>query len=368
MAKRRKISAPSADDLTRIEEEFRRETTNRPAMGIAPISQVTADAAHAAEVQSPEVRAEQARQKSDADAHRAALGEGRIIQEIALDQIMDDAMVRDRMVLDDAELSELKLSIAANGLRLPIEVFERAGDAISDRPFGLLSGYRRLRAYRDLLALTGEDKYQKIKALVRDPQDLGGAFSAMVEENEIRAALSHFERGRIAVIAVQQGVFASIEEAVADMFSAASKAKRSKIRSFSLIFEELGDMLQFPEYLKERDGLRLATALRNGADSRLREALAMGQGTSPDLEWAVLEGVITQVEADSLPGSRGGRPKVKAPSSGWRGSDVLHLSSGVTLQRQEDSQGHLIRIKGQGIDATLIEKAMDQLRYLFEKG
>ena len=367
MAKRRKVSAPSADDLTRIEEEFRRETSQRPAVGMAPISHVTAEAAQAAEIQSPEIRAEQAHDKSKAEAHQLALEQGRIITEIPLDQIMDDAMVRDRMALDQAELSELKLSITANGLRLPVEVFERAPDGSSDRPFGLLSGYRRLRAFRDLLALTGDKKYGSIKALVRDPTDLGGAFSAMVEKNEIRSSLSHFERGRIAVIAVQQGVFADVEQAVADLFSAASKAKRSKIRSFSLIFEELGDMLQFPEFLKERDGLRLATAIRNGAETQLREALATGQGTSAELEWVVLEQVIVSFEKDAQPNKKGGRPKVKTPTVGWQGPDVLRLSSGVTLQRQEDSQGHLIRLKGQGVDAALIEKTMEHLQNLLEK-
>ncbi len=367
MARRRKVTAPSADDLTRIEEEFRRETSQRPAMGIAPISHVTAEAAQALEIHSPEIRVEQVKNKSDAEAHQQALRQGRIIQEIPLDQIMDDAMVRDRMVLDQAEMSELKLSISANGLRLPVEVFERAPDGSGDRPYGLLSGYRRLRAFRDLLALTGDKKYDSIKVLVRDPNDLGGAFSAMVEENEIRSTLSHFERGRIAVIAAQQGVFSNTEEAVADLFSAASKAKRSKIRSFSLIFEELGDMLQFPENLKERDGLRLATAIRNGAETQLREALATGQGTSADLEWAVLEQVIEGSEREAQPNNKGGRPTVRVPTKGWRGPDILHLSSGVTLQRLEDSRGHLIRVTGQGVDAALIEKAMEQLQYLFEK-
>lgn len=366
MAKRRKVSTPSADDLTRLEEEFRRETPSRPSGAMAPISKVSAEVAMAREISSPEERAEQAREKSDAEAHRSATEQGRIIQDLALDSIMDDAMVRDRMVLDQGEMEELKLSIAAHGLRLPIEVFAREPDSISPRPFGLLSGYRRLRAVRDLLALTNHEKYLTIKALVRNPDDLGGAFAAMVEENEVRSSLSHFERGRIAVIAAQQGVFHSAEDAVANMFSTASKAKRSKIRSFSLIFEELGDMLQFPDSLKEKDGLRLATALRNGAESRLRDVLAGGQGTSAELEWSVLEQVIDEFEKDAGPGTKGGRPKINSPLSGWQGQDTMHLSNGISIQRSHDRRGHLIRISGSEVDQVLIEKAMENLRYLFE--
>ena len=44
MVKRRRLEAPSTDDLTRIEAEFRSETFDRAASvrGIAPIAQVPA--------------------------------------------------------------------------------------------------------------------------------------------------------------------------------------------------------------------------------------------------------------------------------------------------------------------------------------
>ena len=45
MAKRRKLEAPSAEDMTRIEEEFRRETPARSA--VAPIAQVASEVADA---------------------------------------------------------------------------------------------------------------------------------------------------------------------------------------------------------------------------------------------------------------------------------------------------------------------------------
>lgn len=370
MAKRRKVAAPSAEDLDRIEEEFRRETLTKPGI-MAPISQVASEAAHAKAIEPTETRAEQARDKRDADALREALGQGRVIMDLPVEQIKDDAMVRDRMVMDSGELEELKISIAAHGLRLPVEVFDRREmpnvDDAEAKPFGLLSGYRRLTAIRDLYALTGDEKYRTIKALTRDPEALGGAFAAMVEENEIRASLSHFERGRIAVIAAQQGVFAGTEQAVAALFSAASKAKRSKIRSFSLIFEELGDMLAFPEGLKERDGLRLATALRHGGEAQLRDALGQIEASSSDEEWAILEPVVTKLEAVGRPPSRGGRPKRAGANPAWQRAEALHLSTGITLRRLSDRDGHLIRIEGKAVDADMIESAMQHLADLLEK-
>ncbi len=366
MAKRRKLQAPTADDLDKIEAEFRSETSSRLNSAAAPIAQVAADAA-AQSVADPKAREEAARNKADAERLKEAEAAGLVIHEIPLSDIMDDAMIRDRVSITEEELTELKLSIAAHGLRLPIEVFERAKDGQGPR-YGLLSGYRRYRAFRDLLELTENAKYKTIKAIVRDPDAMGGSYVAMVEENEVRASLSHFERGRIAVVAANQGAFANTEAAVDSLFASASKSKRSKVRSFALIFEELGDLLQFPESLKEREGLRLANALRQGAEKRIRELLGSGQRVStPEEEWGLIEAALGEVEAQPKDKSRGGRPSGRPiPPVGWVGNDTLRLSSGVVLQKQVDSQGYLIRLTGQPVDAATVDAAMIELQRLFE--
>ncbi|WP_311199555.1 hypothetical protein [Phaeobacter inhibens] len=48
------------------------------------------------------------------------------------------------------------------------------------------------------------------------------------------------------------------------LFGAASKAKRSKVRSFAAVHEGLGDLLRYPNALSEKAGLKLAAALRSG--------------------------------------------------------------------------------------------------------
>lgn len=368
MAKRRKLEAPTADDLSRIEEEFRRETQGRKS-AMAPISQVAAEAAEAHEVAPAQQRAKQAKDSADAERLRRAQEQGLVMLELPVGAIEADAMVRDRTVIDPEEMTELQTSIAANGLRLPIEVYllDAGADAGDTPRYGLLSGYRRLMAVRNLRALTEQGKYDTIKAVLRDPDAMGGAFAAMVEENEVRASLSQFERGRIAVIAAQQGAFANTEEAVNALFPAASKAKRSKIRSFALIFEELGDMLRFPEALKEREGLRVAAALRIGAEARLREVLASEAGETPDLEWDLIAAALAEFEAKDKDRSRGGRPKTALPKPGWQGADTLRLSSGVTLRKQADSRGYLIRLEGKPVNADLVDMIMVELQNLLEK-
>lgn len=363
MARRRKVVTPSAQDLEGIEAEFRRETLTRPNAALAPISQVAADAARAQPTASPEHRESAARDQHAAQMHRDAVEQGRVIDLIPLDEIDDIALVRDRTVLDPGDMTELKNSIAAHGLRLPIEVFRIDGD----KPFGLISGYRRIYAIRELYALTGDPKYQSIKAIIRDPDALGGTITAMVEENEIRAALSHYERGRIAVIAVQQGVYPSSDAAINQLFQSGSKAKRSKIRSFAMIFEELGDMLEFPENLREKDGLRIATALRAGAETRFREVLAQVQAGTAKEEWALLEQVVEEYEAEAVPSGKGGRPKTRVPAPGWQGRETVRLSSGITLQCGEDSQGYVIRIRGAAANYDIVTLAMGELQRLLEK-
>ena len=341
MAKRRNLEVPSSEDLARMEAEFQSDTP-APRMAAAPIAQVAAETAAAFDPRSASERLEAARDKAEAQGYREAQGKGLVMLELPLDQI------------DAEELEELKSSIARNGLRLPVEVFAR------DEGFGLLSGYRRLMAVRALRDLTRDPRYDTIKAVLRDPGAMGGSFAAMVEENEIRAGLSHFERGRIAVIAAQQGAFANVEAAVEALFPVASKAKRSKIRSFALIFEELGDMLRFPDLIKEREGLRLAQALRDGAEGRLREALAEAAPKDAEDEAAQIAAILGDLETPRPDPRKGGRPKRE---QGPR----LALSSGYVLAAEQDARGWAIRLGGDRvIDRELVEVLIGELRLLLE--
>ncbi|WP_288951661.1 ParB N-terminal domain-containing protein [uncultured Paracoccus sp.] len=369
MAKRRRLETPSSADLDRIEAQFRSETPERPALGrsIAPIAQVAADSAALAATDSIEVRESRARAQADAERLRDAQERGLLIVELPIDQIDESAMVRDRMVMSEEDMQELRLSIAAHGLRLPIEVYEiETRDGQGPR-YGLLSGYRRLHAVRALHDLTHAEKHATIRALIRPRAEADDAFVAMVEENEVREELSHFERGRIAVIAANQGAFANTEDAVNKLFASGSKAKRSKVRSFALIFEELGDMLRFPESLTERRGLRLAAALRNGAESRLRQALSSRVPEDVEQEWALMEPVLQSLDhAPRAPG-RGGRPRSKPKSVGWIDKMTIRTTSGITIRRGRDDRGHILRLEGSALSDDLMESLMLEVQSLLER-
>ena len=227
MAKRRRVEAPDEAFLAELEAEIAKDggAATESRQRASPIAQVAAEAAATSSVEATDRRATRARDEADATRYRDAEAAGRVMADVPLDAIDADAMVRDRMVLDQGEMDELRRSILDHGLRLPIEVYAREGG-----DYGLISGYRRLRAVRSIHGELGLKGWDTIRAVVRDPDEIGGAIVAMVEENEIRAQLSHYERGRIAVIAAQDGAFVNTEAAVAALFASASKGKRSKIR------------------------------------------------------------------------------------------------------------------------------------------
>lgn len=369
MAKRRRLETPSTADLSRIEAEFRSETFDRPApnRGIAPIAQVAAESAAMMPVEGTEIRAARARAEADSARLQEAQERGLLIAELPLDQIDEGAMVRDRMIVTEDEMQELRLSIAAHGLRLPIEVFEVETRAGQGPRYGLLSGYRRLQAVRGLYELTQAEKHATIRALIRPRAESDEAFVAMVEENEVRQELSHFERGRIAVIAANQGAFANTEDAVNKLFATGSKAKRSKVRSFALIFEELGDMLSYPEALTERRGLRLSAALRGGGEARLRQVLSLHQPADAEAEWSLVEPVLQELEEGPRDARRGGRPRALAPSSGWVNDETVRTTSGVVIRRSRDSKGYILKLEGEVLNDDLMDSLMAEIRSLLDR-
>lgn len=369
MVKRRRLETPTSDELHRIEQQLRSDPTDRATLtrAIAPIAQVAAESASQAQTESVDARAARAKIEADAARFLAAREQGLLMVQLPVDQIDEHAIIRDRLALNDEDMQELRHSISANGLRLPIEVFELERHSKDGPRYGLLSGYRRLVATRELLELTEAKKYSTIRSIIRPREDSCGAFVSMIEENEVREELSHFERGRIAVIATNQGAFSTSEEAVERLFASGSKAKRSKIRSFALIFEELGDMLRFPEKLTERRGLQLASALRRGVEGAVRETLSQRQPEDADEEWLLIETVIQSLDACQRERNRGGRPKTKSVRYRWIDDKTLHTSTGVTIKRAVDNDGHILRLEGHQMSASLMDSLMVELQALLEK-
>jgi len=221
----------------------------------------------------------------------AARDEGRLIQRLPLDAIDDDHLVRDRMVVAEDEMTTLTDSLRARGQQTAIEVTD-----LGKGRYGLISGWRRLTALRQL---SQEDAaIDTVLAIVRQPGDAAAAYLAMVEENEIRVGLTHYERARIVARAVDQGIYKRDRVALAKLFHAASRPKRSKVGSFVRIVRALDAHLRFPTALNERNGLALAQALEADAQVAPRVIAAL-QAAMPDTADAEVAVILKALRPDA---------------------------------------------------------------------
>ena len=214
-----------------------------------------------------------------------ARAEGRLIVALDLDAVVDDHLVRDRATMDEEAMQSLRQSLLARGQQTPIEVTD-----LGQGRYGLISGWRRLTALRALLQETEERRFSTVQALIRQPADQAQSYVAMVEENEIRADLSFYERARIVLKSLEAGVFETEKEALQTLFSTGSYARRSKIKSFIPVVTALEGALRFPHRLSERAGLALSKGL--SADpklaARLRKTLTARAPDTAEAESALL--------------------------------------------------------------------------------
>ena len=248
----------------------------------APIAQMAGDAAAVAALR--EVSAEL----------QSARAEGRLVQQVPLAAIVVDHLLRDRIYHDDEDMAALRESLRARGQQTPVDLVDLGAGR-----YGLISGWRRLMALSDLYAETGEAQFSHIQGLLRRPDGSADAYLAMVEENEIRVGLGHYERARIAAKAAEAGVYPDVQAALRHLFSTASRAKRSKIGTFVTIYRQIDTALRFPAVIPERLGLALAAALEAdaGLGARLVQVLGKAAPQSPAEEQTLIARVLRPAKA-----------------------------------------------------------------------
>lgn len=267
---------------------------------------------------------------------RAAREGGRLVLSLPLDQIEAGYLVRDRIASDPEEMAALVESLRARGQQTPIEVVQ-----IGPERYGLISGWRRLSALRQLEAEGTETV--SVLALLRKPDQASDAYVAMVEENEIRVGLSFYERARIAAKAVEAEVYPDDRAALRALFAAASRAKRSKIGSFLTVVRALDGALRFPESIGERLGLQLAQALEADAELGARLQADLVKVPAPDA--ATEQARIAKA--------------MQAPKSAL--TAVIETIEPVPGLRLRAEKGRVV-IEGKRADAALTQRLADWLK------
>jgi len=301
----------------------------------APIADVAG--ASAAQAALEEVAGEMA------DARR----EGRLVARIKLEAIDEAHLVRDRIDADETEMDALIASLRSRGQQTPLEIVD-----LGKGTYGLISGWRRLVALRRLRSEGVGDG--TALCLIRAPQTATDAYIAMVEENEIRAGLSFYERARIAARAAEQGAYPTGRYAVKGLFANATASKRSKIVSFLSVYETLDDVLKFPSAISERLGLALVKAIESDGVllNNLRANLKEYKPDTAEAELASIEAAMkdmvppTRAELNKnydelgIPkDKRGWGPTPAQVAAAVPGVSVKYVQGKITLTGQDVSEG-----------------------------
>ncbi|MCA0873428.1 ParB N-terminal domain-containing protein [Seohaeicola saemankumensis] len=373
MAKRKRLTPAQSDYLTGSQPA---ETPRPAALSAAPIAQVAGEASARAAL------------ADLADAMEAARAEGRMLEQLPLDEIDAQYLVRDRIEQDEEEMHALMDSLRARGQQMPIEVTRIEG-AKGPR-YGLISGWRRLTALRRLYSVDHDPRFATVRAMVIAPGSAQAAYLAMVEENEIRVNLSLYERARITVRAMHEHVYPTQRAALQGLFASTTRSKRSKIGSFIALVESLDRVLKFPTAIPEKLGLALAREMVRDPQfgSRVRAVLRGNEPDTPGAELRILEAAVRAAQApagspeDTLPlpphapvhppepeapatppkVKKTPRPRIRSGGPEALDGERIAMPAGKDLQLWFSPSENRIELSGAAVDQRLAEDLQTWLR------
>ncbi|MFD2740689.1 ParB/RepB/Spo0J family partition protein [Sulfitobacter aestuarii] len=176
---------------------------------------------------------------------------GLITDLIPTADVRADKLTRDRSINADPELAELKSSIQSVGLSNPIRVEQ------TDEGYELIQGFRRLSAFRELAEETGDPRYHRIPAaLVPRGEPIIDLYRKMVDENMVRKDLSFGEMAQLA-LSYARDTEIEVGDAVTLLYASALKQKRTYIRQFARVLDDLDGRLRYPEAIPRALGLEV---------------------------------------------------------------------------------------------------------------
>lgn len=227
---------------------------------------------------------------------------GLITDLIPVDAIVATKLIRDRAQDGQDDLSELKESIRAIGLSNPIQV-----EQVGEGQYELIQGFRRLSAWRALLAETGDsDTWGRVPAtILARGETLESLYRRMVDENLVRKDISFAEMAMLArdYAADPATAIDDVDTAVLELYRSANKQKRSYVRAFAQMLEEVGSGLIYPQAIPRALGLDLRKRLQESPDLAariLRDLAALPTPRTSAAELAVLTRHAGAAASDSV--------------------------------------------------------------------
>ena len=259
-----------------------------------PMGAAVRDAASSM-TEATEAKVEQRRRNAeDAKSYRAAQEEGRLLLSLPVAEIETDDLPRDRLALDEVarsdEMEELKASIRARGQKEPVEVYTDAAGR-----YQLKKGWRRLTALRQLQEETGDAAFDQILARLETGEgDRLTRYVEMVEENVVREDLTFAEMAQVAITAAADaGVDGRDADALVNrLYGSLHKMKRSYIRSFVVLLEELGDVLSNPKAVSRNLGVDVVRVMKMGQMSVEDLHAALAEATDAEAQERILQAYV----------------------------------------------------------------------------
>ncbi len=311
--------------------------------------------------ESTENRVEQRRQNaSDAKEYRKARDEGRVLVAVGTNEIHTSDLPRDRLdlsaVASSDEMDELKASIQERGQKEPIELYKD-----SEGRLQLKKGWRRLTALKQLFEETGDERFSRVMARVAESQsDRIDLYIDMVEENVVREDLTFAEMAQVAILAANEADLGAgdADALVGRLYSSLHKMKRSYIRSFVYLLNELEGALPFPKAVSRNLGVEVARKLRasSGSVPGLKDELA--RASSAAEQNGMLEAFVARFDAD--PASD--KPREKSESVKYE----FHVGSSKVTARK----GECRILSGQdftSIDRAKLQRAVEAFEAVLDE-
>ena len=284
-----------------------------------------------------------------------------MIHPIPLAAIKIDALPRDRTQLAPEALAELQASIATTGLRQPIEVW-RLSTPEFPLEYGLISGLRRLTAHHNLAALRRNGDFTTIPAFIREPTSIAQALSLMIEENEARADLTPWEKGRILIECVSEGLFDTIDQALKALHPNAERNTRTRLRALANVVDTLEGVLFNPETYSLRQLLRINSGLRPDFIPVILTALQEHGEKTPQAQWPILSSILDEAEAALRDPAAYQDPRPGYPRR------VLRPRAGLVVRRERTEAGWSLHFTGPEAEGMLIESVMDAVERMVGPG
>jgi ParB family chromosome partitioning protein len=291
MSKKKRVFDINFDDVGENQEAVVPAGTPEGRRGpMAAAITENAEALNARQAAETAIRAE-----NDALAHEHVRLKkaGLITDLIPLGSVLTTKLARDRAPGRDAEIDELKRSIAQIGLSNPIRVEPVEGG------YELIQGFRRFTAFQELFAETGEEKFANIPAGINAKgEDMLRLYRRMVDENMVRRGVSFGEMAQLAInYRNQEPDLESYDQAVELLYASAGRQKRSYIKHFVRLLAEMSGALRYVDRVPRALGLAVVKKLDEVPDSKsiLKDLLAAEMDRTPEQELDVLKAYLVEV-------------------------------------------------------------------------